>query len=114
MKFKTTKKAAKEGYRNIIKVGYCDLQHLLYYKNPVAYTSGVYGWNADIYEIGRGFAICTGYKPFGDIKADYKLVREYDDKALELINEYRNKDFDELKKELDKLILKFIEKILGE
>ena len=114
MKFKTTQKEAKEGYRNIIKIGYCDLQYLLYYKNPIAYTSGVYGWNCDIYEITSGVAISTGYSPFGNVKTDYKLAREYDNKALELINEYRNKDFDELKKELDKLILEFVKKTIKE
>ena len=114
MKFKTTQKEVLNGYRYVISEGYCDLQHLLYYRNPVAYTSGIYGWNADIYEIRNGVAISTGYRPFGNIKPDYELAREYDNKALDLINEYRNKDFDDLKKELDKLILEFVKKVLGE
>lgn len=114
MKFKTTKKEVLNGYRYVISEGYCDLQHLLYYKNPIAYTSGVYGWSCDIYEITNGIAISTGYKPFGNVKTDYKLAREYDNKALELINEYRNKDFDDLKKELDKLILEFVKKAIKE
>ena len=112
MKFKTTQKAVKEGYRNIIEIGYCNLQHLLYYKDPVAYTSGTYGWNADIYEIGRGSAICTGYRPFGDIRPDYKLVREYDNKAREIIH---NTKFDGNQREkIDELLNEFIEKVLGE
>lgn len=112
MKFKTTQKAVKEGYRNIIEVGYCGLQHLLYYKDPVAYTSGVYGWNADIYEIGRGSAICTGYRPFGDIRVDYELVKEYDNKAREIIHSTR---FDDNPREkIDELLNEFIEKVLGE
>lgn len=111
MKFKTTQKAAKEGYRNIIRIGYCDLQHLLYYQNPVAYTCGVYGWNSDIYEIGRGCAICTGYRPCGDIRVDNKLVREYDSKAREII---RNTKFDDNPKEkVDELLNEFIDKVLG-
>ena len=114
MKFKTTKKAVKEGYRNIIEVSYCGLQHLLYYKDPVAYTCGVYGWNADIYEIGRGSAICTGYRPFGDIRPDYELIREYDNKARDLIALSKEFDFAELKEMLDKLLDEFIEKVLGE
>ena len=112
MKFKTTQKAVKEGYRNIIEVGYCGLQHLLYYKDPVAYTSGVYGWNADIYEIGRGSAICTGYRPFGDIRVDYELAKEYDNKAREIIHNTR---FDGNPREkIDELLSEFIEKVLGE
>lgn len=114
MKFKTTQKAVKEGYRNIIKVGYCDLQYLLYYKNPVAYTHGVYGWNADIYEIGRGSAICTGYKPFGDIRPDYELVREYDEKAEKIVLSWNKYEHDEILKMLDELLNEFIERILGE
>jgi hypothetical protein len=114
MKFKTTKKEVLNGYRYVISEGYCTLQHLLYYSNPIAYTSGVYGWNCDVYEIRSGVAISTGYRPFGNVKPDYKLAREYDNKALELINEYRNRDFDDLKKELDKLILEFVKKAIKE
>ena len=114
MKFKTTNKAIKEGYRNVIRIGYCDLQYLLYYKNPVAYTSGAYGWNADIYEIGRGSAICTGYRPVGNIKADYELVREYDKKAEKIVLSWNEYKHDEILKMLDELLNEFIEKVLGE
>lgn len=112
MKLKTTQKSAKEEYKNIIKIGYCCLQYLLYYKSPVAYTSGSYGWNADIYEIGRGSAICTGYRPFGDIRADYELVREYDKKAKDVL--FSNAKADDVRKKLDELLNEFIEKVLGE
>lgn len=114
MKFKTTQKAVKEGYRNIIRIGYCDLQYLLYYKNPVAYTSGVYGWNADIYEIGRGSAICTGYRPCGDIQPDYELIKEYDNKAEKIVLSWNEYKHDEILKMLDELLNEFIEKVLGE
>lgn len=111
MKFKTTQKAVKEGYRNIIKVGYCDLQYLLYYKKPVAYTCGAYGWKADIYDI-NNVAITTGYVPFGNFKPDYELVREYDNKAREIIHNTR---FDGNPREkIDELLNEFIEKVLGE
>lgn len=52
MKFRTTKKAIMANYGNVIKVDYCDLQNLLKYESPIAYTAGVYGWNADIYDFG--------------------------------------------------------------
>lgn len=112
MKFKTTQKAVKEGYWKVIKVGYCDLQHLLYYQKPVAYTCGVYGWNADIYDIGCGTALCTGYKPFGDIRPNYELVREYDKKARKIIQ--KTKFDDNPKEKVDELLNEFIEKVLGE
>lgn len=114
MKFKTTQKAVKEGYRNIIRVGYCDLQYLLYYKNPVAYTCGVYGWNADIYDIGRGSAICTGYRTFGDIRPDYELIREYDKKAKKIVLSWDKYEHGEILKMLDELLSEFIKKVLGE
>lgn len=82
MKYKTTAKALKEGYYMIIDVGYCDLQSLLSYKSPIAYNAGVYGWNFDVYDI-DGVAIATGYRgmPSKNSKADYKLIKEYEDKS---------------------------------
>lgn len=82
MKYKTTAKALKEGYCKIIRAGYCDLQSLLDYKSPVAYSSGVYGWNFDVYDI-DGVAICTGYRgmPSKNSKVSYDLIKEYEDKS---------------------------------
>ena len=114
MKFKTTQKAIKKGYNKILCIGYCNLQYLLYYKNPVAYTSGVYGWNADIYDIGGGIAICTGYKPFGNIRADYNLQKEYDDKAQQIVLNWDKYEHNEKLKLLDELLKEFIEKVLEE
>lgn len=61
MKYKTTTKALREGACNLKSAGYCDLQYLLTNHNPVAYTSGVYGWNFDVYKV-YGLTICTGYR----------------------------------------------------
>ena len=82
MKYHTTAKQIKEGYHRIIGVGYCDLQSLLSYKSPVSYCSGVYGWNFDVYDI-NGIAIATGYRgmPSKNSKADYNLIREYEQKS---------------------------------
>jgi hypothetical protein len=100
MKYKTTAKALRNGYYTIISAGYCDLQCLLSYKSPVAYSAGVYGWNFDVYEF-DGVAICTGYRsmPEKNTKADYKLIREYEALAQgktaaekdQLINEFIQK-----------------------
>lgn len=79
MKFRTTRKAVKENFAKVISVGYCTLQKLLIYETPIAYTCGVYGWNADIYAFGN-VAIVTGYRPFGD-DVDYNLCKEYERKA---------------------------------
>ena len=79
MKYKTTSKALKEGYYKIISAGYCELQSLLSYKSPVAYSCGFYGWNFDVYDI-DGVAIATGYRsmPSKNSKATYELIREYE------------------------------------
>ena len=114
MKFKTTQKAVKEGYGNIIKTGYCNLQYLLYYQKPVAYTAGVYGWNADIYDIGCGVAICTGYRPFGNVEVDCELLREYNKKAEKIVLSWNEYKHNEKLKILDELLNEFIEKVLGE
>ena len=78
MRYKTTAKAVKEGYHNIISVGYCDLQSLLSYESPVSYASGYYGWNFNVYDI-DGIAIVTGYRgmPSKNSTAKYDLIREY-------------------------------------
>lgn len=109
MKFKTTKKEITSNFDKILGIGYCGLQHLLYYQNPIAYTCGVYGWYADIYNI-NGVIICTGYCPFGNIRADYNLTKEYDEKARQITND-RNKSYEQRKEEVNSLLNEFIEKI---
>lgn len=87
MKFKTTQKAIKGGYSDVIRVGYCDLQYLLKFENPIAYTTRVEGWAADVYSV-KNRAIVTGYAPFGNIKPPYSLVREYDDQARAIVEDW--------------------------
>lgn len=66
MKTKTTRKQMYDyfGKNRIIELGYCAIQYITPYLNERYYTSGVYGWNSNIYEFDK-FAICTGYSPFG-------------------------------------------------
>lgn len=88
MKYKTTQRAIKEGYSFIIKVSYCRLQTLLAYESPVAYTVRREGWAADIYDIGGGGAIVTGYAPFGNIVPGYEFNREWEEKAEKIRYDY--------------------------
>ena len=81
MKFKTTQKAIRANYNEIICVPYCGLQNLLNYENPVAYTARCEGWAADIYDMGGGVAIVTGYAPFGNIRPPYELRERYETDA---------------------------------
>ena len=74
MKTKITKKAIMSAYRNVIKVGYCDLQDALKWREPNFYTAGVYGWNADVYVIDCDTVIVTGYRPFGNIELPRNVI----------------------------------------
>lgn len=96
MKYKTTRKRVMEIIPTVISVGYCDLQALLSYEEPAAFTAGTYGWNADVYNFGYA-AIVTGYRPFGNVKPDYELVQRYEQEAKCLISTNR---CDTKKKEL--------------
>lgn len=65
MKFKTTRKEMCNCSFCIISFPYCDIQNIERYLTPIAYTSGVYGWNCDIYEpTSYNIQFTTGYRPF--------------------------------------------------
>ena len=74
MKTQTTKKAIMSAFRNVIKVGYCDMQDALKWREPNFYTAGVYGWNADVYVIDCNTVIVTGYRPFGNIELPRSVI----------------------------------------
>ena len=80
MKFKTTAKAIKANGGTIIALGYCEAQRLLACVSPIAYASGVYGWNFDLYEV-DGVKICTGYRGMPGVSVPYALVKEFEDRA---------------------------------
>lgn len=88
MKFKTTQKAIRANYNKIICVPYCALQTLLSYESPVAYTVRREGWGADIYGMGGGVAIVSGYAPFGNIRATYDQVKAVEDQAEKIRYDY--------------------------
>lgn len=94
-----------EGFNKVIEIGYADLSNLLEFREPIAYTSGVYGWNANVYDMGSGVAIVTGYRAFGNTSVDYDKVREYDQKARQLRTELR---WEYVKEETEKLIDEFL------
>lgn len=84
MKAKITLKQLKETFSKRIPVGYCDAQYLLKFSEPIAYTSGVYGWNNDVY-VSNGVAIVTGYRKLcGNIEYNRSRVKEYDREAYKI------------------------------
>ena len=80
MKVRVTAKQVRNSYAHIIQIGYCDAWHLLG-RNPHYYTRGIYGWSADVFHIDQTTAIVTGYRPFGNIRPPYELVRKYEQEA---------------------------------
>lgn len=85
-------------------VGYCDMQALLRFRDPIAYTCGVYGWNYDVYEV-EGYTICTGYR--GMPGRNPRNLSEYEKKAAAILNNYAL-GYDEQKKKVEKLLIKFL------
>ena len=83
MKTQITKKEVLANF-NVYAVGYCELQ--IAFKvaemEPIYYTAGVYGWNADVYIL-KGSAIVTGYRPFGE-KLDPLKEKEVERYAKEI------------------------------
>lgn len=108
MKFKTTQKAIKTNYNTIICIPYCGLQNLLNYESPVAYTVRREGWAADIYDMGGGVAIVTGYAPFGNVRPSYELRERYEKQAEKIRYDY-NLSYEQQRESLKSLARDFIE-----
>lgn len=110
-KIKIGKREATEVFENIYAVGYCEVQYLTSTKNPVAYSSGVYGWSCDYYYFeDEKITISTGYSPVGK-RLDYKLVQKYEDKARKIY--YNTADYKETQKKLKSLLKRFLKEIKG-
>ena len=108
----TKKKFIETWYDKKIRIGYCNAQYLLHYQERKGYTCGVYGWNADIYDI-DGVAIITGYRTFGNYRIDYDLLQKYETKAEKIV---LNRELDETqkKRKVNKLLKGLIKKVLEE
>lgn len=115
-KFKVTSKEVKENVK-ILSVGYCELSHLLKGVDPVAYNAGVYGWNYDVYYLRtdcQKICICTGYRGMPktkNVKKDYAIIEEYENKAKELIKENWLSNTNTLCEDLEELRKQFINEI---
>lgn len=110
-KIRVTKKQIKNSYKNIIEIGYCGAQYLLGGQDARFYTYGVYGWNADVYEINYNTCIVTGYRPFGNIECNYKLLNEYEKKAEKIMLNY-SIDYNKRIKKVNNLLEAFIDELM--
>lgn len=113
MKVKTTRKAIVNSTpgRTLKSAGYCDLQALLRNHQPTAYTSGVYGWNFDVYEV-YGLTICTGYRNMPGARLE--AIREYEKKAADIWNDYTSykgvDGYERQQNEVENLLKEFCKK----
>jgi hypothetical protein len=105
-KIKATKRDMRDNYF-IIGVGYCKAQFLLNYETPVAYSSGVYGWACDYYEI-DGVVISTGYSPLNskNALASYEMIKSYDDKASLILS--NGGTYDQKRIAIKTLLIEFV------
>ena len=85
IKLKATKKEMREGYYYILSVNYCSMQSLLREQRPFAYSTRAEGWACDYYEV-NDVLISEGYAPLTskNMKKDYSIIKEYENKALEI------------------------------
>ena len=109
MKNMTTQKAIKANYGTIICVPYCGLQNLLSCESPIAYTVRREGWAADIYDMGDGIAIATGYAPFGNVRPSYELQERYEKQAEQIRYLYSYNEKQNALRELQRV---FIEEVI--
>ncbi len=113
---KTTNKAIKERYP-VITIGYCDLQNLLSCRERDFHTSGIYGWNSDIYIVPydngtHKVAISTGYRPIKEINPSHELIKTYEQRARDI--KRGDLRWDEKKVLIDDLLLGFITTVMKE
>ena len=106
MKIKTTRKAIVNGSTNVRCAGYCDLQYLLHNHEPIAYTSSVYGWNFDVYDV-YGVTICTGYRGMPGPRLE--KISEYEEKARAILSWEDKRPFGEKQEAIENLLKEFCE-----
>ena len=105
MKYRTTNKALRDGFRYLLRIGNGAARNLLHFEDPEAYTCGTYGWSADVYRISSSTAICTGYRAIG-MDIDYELLREYEDAAEQIV--YNGGSYDSRKALVQDLLHRFV------
>lgn len=109
MKVRMTRNALKLRANVVVKVLHTQADALLTGLEPEGYNSGVLGWNWDVYNLGGGVCICTGYRPIGE---EYNaLVEYYNDRAKSAL---RIDDPITRAGRLERLRQEFVSDILGE
>jgi len=102
MSIKATKKSINQTFLKVFCVPYGDIQYLTKDIAPIAYTCGMYGWNADVYAFGS-IAIVTGYRPFGK-EVNRDLIDKFENRAKEIVHDRRYSELSELRNEFIKAL----------
>ena len=110
-KIKVTKKEMRDNYL-ILGAGYCNMQFLLNYQKPVAYSAGVYGWACDYYDV-NGIVISTGYSYINtkNMRNDYNLINKYEKKAEKIYYDH-NLKYDTKKRKSNNLLYKLLNELM--
>lgn len=73
-------------FSKVFRCGYCDLQHLFTGFNRIAFNSGVYGWNCDIFaDFTTNICITTGYRNMRGDRIPSEMIEKYDNAANEIL-----------------------------
>lgn len=111
-KYRTTKKAMKESYDKIICVSYCNLQNLLRFQEPFAYSARSEGWACDYYDV-DGILISTGYAPLDSKRthSTYDICKKYDIAAEKIIYDY-SLSYEEQREKVNALLMEYIKEVV--
>ena len=114
-KIKATKKEMRNGYHRIISIGYHNLQSLLDYERPIAYSAGRDGWACDYYNV-TNVLISTGYKPLKNKNTKavpFNVIMKYEDNARSIRYDY-NLPFEQKKERLSSLLNDFVSECIAD
>jgi len=109
---RVTKRSIKESYKYQIEIEYGYAQYLLTGRNRSFYTTGIYGWNADVFHIDNDICIVTGYNPFGNNKPKTEIVKKYDDMARKIYSS--SLSHDETVARINIILHDFIKEVLNQ
>lgn len=116
MSKKITQADVKRMHDHVFRCGAEEMHNLLRYHERIGYTSGIYGWNADIYSVysekyGR-VAIVTGYRCFG-MDSDKKTIVKHE-YAVKKYKEkyYFSGNYDRVEKYTEKRLKKCVDEVI--
>lgn len=105
------KKEIREIFDTIIWVPYCGLQDVLRRKYVIGHTERAEGWGMDVYDLGNGIGLVTGYDTMSGavVYPPYEVVERYNDEAKK-IHWFENPKFEE---QLQNILDRFVEEAMN-